>query len=71
MRFKAIRTRGDKKYVKSGRAIALFPEDFDFEEMLSFGLAHPKEYYEIVTAVVTIIEDLPETSDKSPEVKDE
>ena len=57
MKFKAVRTKAGKKYVKSGRAIALFPEDQDFDQMLSFGMAYPKDAYEIVTAEVTILED--------------
>ena len=57
MRFKAIRTKDRKIYIKSGNTPALFKEDHDFEELLGFGLARPKDDYEVVTVELTVIED--------------
>ena len=65
MRFKAIRrivsfsTKDQNKYVKSGDCPALFKEDHDFDTLLD-SLFWDRDAYEIVTVVLTVVEEIRE-----------
>lgn len=55
MRFKAIRTKDNKKYFRSGQGPQLFKEHEDLELILD-NLFWPREDYEIVTVELNVIE---------------
>ena len=57
MRFKAVRTKDRKIYIKSGNTPALFKEDHVFDLMFRSYLLRPWDEYEIVTVELTVIED--------------
>lgn len=58
-RFKAVRTKDRKSYIKSGNCPALFKMDHDFIQLFSLGLGDRKDEYEIVTVELRVIENEP------------